>query len=205
MWQYLAIISFGDRKKMSLYLRLRMLMFTAFFQTVDLSSQEFRSCLNNSDCPKYLAAYVCCDHYCIWGSDCYGELCTSNSDCKGLYCCYGLCRYTCEGEFCDSETDCGGPNAENCCSNTCQTGTCPLTDWAIVLIVLASVVAFPIVLWVMWRCCCSYCESNPGDVIVNPPINPAPFAGSTVNYGTVYPIPSAPPPPYSEKPTPRSI
>ena len=186
-------------EKMALHIRV--LMFIAFLA---LLWQEIKgkSCVVDSDCP---VSNVCCDYSCVFGSDCSGQTCTWNSDCNGLYCCNDICQYSCLGHYCSFDMDCGGSN-ENCCSNTCQDGTC-LAGWAIALIVIASLAVFGIILGVMLCWCCSYRRSNPGHVFVNPPINPAPRAavvtGSTVNYGTVYPAPNAPPPPYYHQPTQR--
>ena len=186
------ITSLGELKKMALYLRL--LMFITFSK---LSCQGWESCSSTSNCPE---EYVCCGHSCILGSDCQFSPCTLDSDCNGLYCCDYQCLDSCV--FCDSDADCRGPNSDNCCSNLCQREKCPLPIWALLLIVFASVTAFIIIL-VVCGCCCEWCDrrSIAGDVIVHPPKNPAHkttvVAGSTVNYGTVYPTPNDPPPSYS--------
>jgi hypothetical protein len=181
----------------------RMLMFVAFLVVL---CQETKGCVYDSDCQP--GSEICCDNYCVEGSSCVGQSCSSNSDCGddvySLYCCAddgvdGICSESCVGYSCSLDSDCGEPG-EYCCYGSCQTESC-FPVWGIVVIVLGSLAVFGIIPGGICCWCCLYRNrSTPGRLIVQPPPRTTVVTGSAVNYGSVYPHPSAPPPPYYQQP-----
>lgn len=77
-----------------------------------------KSCHSSFSCLK---DQVCCDHKCIYGSDCLGSLCALDSDCSvGQSCCSNKCKHGlhCVGSRCSESNDCGV--YESCCFGTCS-------------------------------------------------------------------------------------
>ena len=166
----------------------------AYIALAVLCQEAKGMCYSDGDCPGF---EVCCEYDCL--GSCVNHSCILNSNCGGsTYCCNSdICRESCVGSKCDFDSDCGGPN-ENCCYGTCKEAC--LAAWAIALIVLGSLSVFGIIigLWLCW--CCSYRNRRPVTMLVRAP-GSAVVTGSHVNYGSVYPQPNAPPPPYNYQPT----
>lgn len=77
-----------------------------------------KSCRSSFSCRE---DQVCCDHKCIYGSDCLGSLCALDSDCSvGQSCCSNKCKQGlhCVGSRCSESNDCGV--YESCCFGTCS-------------------------------------------------------------------------------------
>ena len=81
--------------------------------------------VSNGYCTQYSddcsINYVCCNNECVFGSDCLGQACSSDSDCAVVEsCCSSYCRSDCAGYSCSMDSDCG--SFGSCCDGTCSSG-----------------------------------------------------------------------------------
>ena len=140
---------------------------------------------------------VCCNHFCISGSSCIGQVCSDNFDCAtSESCCGGQCRFECSGYSCSSDTDCGV--AESCCDGKCSYDSVCYDPTAVIIGSVCGVLIFACLLSMCFYCACRRRRVHHGRVIVGQRVTTA-----TVRTTTTTPQPYPPyvgqiPPPYQQ-------